>query len=89
MLMGNVDLYYRPDTEECMNILKFLNDNQIQINRRSVYDLGFCEDLVVITKQVEVPCLVIANSEVHIGYDEVLAWLQAKLDEAKAEEAAE
>ena len=67
--MENLILYYSPTCPYCVKVLRFLEDNGIELELR---DRGFesnRSDLVAIGGKAQVPCLIINGSPMYESDD--------------------
>ena len=76
----NHTLYYRKDCPYCQKVLRYMEKNKINLDKRDINQPGVQNDLVRIGGKKQVPCLVI-NGKALYESDDIVAYLADKVVE--------
>ena len=72
--MKQLTLYYTPSCPYCGKVLRFMEENRIEIPLKNTYDEKFRQELIKIGGQSQVPCLVIDGQALYES-DDIIQWL--------------
>ena len=70
-------LYYKKSCPYCQKVLRFMQDNKINLDMRDTLQPGNQNDLIHIGGKKQVPCLVIGNKPMYES-DDIIAYLRGK-----------
>ena len=70
-------LYYKKSCPYCQKVLRFMQDNKINLDMRDTLQPGNQNDLIHICVKKQVPCLVIGNKPMYES-DDIIAYLRGK-----------
>ena len=70
-------LYYKKSCPYCQKVLRFMQDNKINLDMRDTLQPGNQNDLIHIGGKKQVPCLDIGNKPMYES-DDIIAYLRGK-----------
>ena len=70
-------LYYKKSCPYCQKVLRFMQDNKINLDMRDTLQPGNQNALIHIGGKKQVPCLVIGNKPMYES-DDIIAYLRGK-----------
>ena len=70
-------LYYKKSCPYCQKVLRFMQDNKINLDMRDTLQPGNQNDLIHIGGKKQVPCHVIGNKPMYES-DDIIAYLRGK-----------
>lgn len=76
--LENHVLYYRKTCPYCQKVLRYMQDNKINMDTRDVLQPGNQNDLIHIGGKKQVPCLVINDKPLYESED-IVAYLREKM----------
>ncbi len=76
--LDNMSLYYRKTCPYCQKVLAFMDENQINMDKRDILQPGNQNDLVRIGGKKQVPCLVIDGKAMYES-DDIISYLKGKI----------
>lgn len=76
MTFDNMYLYVKPGCPYCIKVDRFLAEQGIELEHRSVADRKNADDLLEIGGKVQSPCLII-DGEAMYESDDIIAFLRA------------
>lgn len=71
-------LYYKKSCPYCQKVLRFMEENKINLDARDTLQPGNQNDLVRIGGKKQVPCLVV-NGKALYESDDIIAYLREKV----------
>ena len=75
--LGDHTLYYKKSCPYCQKVLRFMQDNKINLDMRDTLQPGNQNDLIHIGGKKQVPCLVIGSKPMYES-DDIIAYLRGK-----------
>ena len=70
-------LYYKKSCPYCQKVLRFMQDNKINLDMRDTLQPGNQNDLIHSGRKKQVPCLVIGSKPMYES-DDIIAYLRGK-----------
>lgn len=71
----NLTLYYKRSCPYCHKVLRFMEENSINLDLRETTEPGNQQDLVAIGGRKQVPCLIIEGRAMYES-DDIVSYLQ-------------
>ena len=78
MKLENHILYYKPTCPYCLKVLRYMDDEDIQLEMRNTLEGRNAADLVAIGGKQQVPCLIIDGQALYESND-IIAYLRGKI----------
>lgn len=79
MKFANMILYYKPICPYCQKVLRFMDENGIQMEMRNTLEGNNGEELKKLAGKSQVPCLVIGGDPMFES-DDIIAYLEGVLN---------
>lgn len=73
--MQDLTLYYKKTCPYCQKVLRFLDENNINLDLRDTLQPGNQNDLIKVGGKKQVPCLVV-NGKAMYESDDIIAYLK-------------
>ena len=76
--LENHVLYYKPTCPYCVKVLRFMEQNDIELPLRNTLDEDTAQELIRIGGKRQVPCLVIDGKALYES-DDIIAYLRDRI----------
>lgn len=73
----NLLLYVKPGCPYCMKVLRYLDENDIQIETRNVFEGDNLQNLMAVGGKNQAPCLIINGKPLYES-DDIIAYLKSR-----------